>query len=492
MSSSAIDTGVEATRPPADLHLPVRLKIAHGFGSIAYGVKENGFSTFLLLFYNQVVGLDAGLVGTAIMVALIADAFIDPFIGELSDRTQSRWGRRLPWLYGAPIPLAIAWMLLWNPPALSDSMTIVWLVGLAIIVRTLVSMCEVPSVALVPELTRDYDERTVLVRYRFMFGWAGGLLVLILAYAVFFADGGETNPEGYLAYSTAGAVLMAGAVLLSAAGQHRRIAHPSPPRPAATGGLSHVLRDMRQTLSNKAFLWLTFAALFAFVNQGITFAMTNYVIGFMWVFDQAEKTAYAIMLFFSMVGAFFVVAPLSRWLGKREAAILAGACSLVLHTALYGLYYLEMLPGAPEDPNVLPIFALIFFANVMAIGLMVLSSSMMADVVEASQAETGRRSEGLFYAGYFFMQKCATGIGIFVAGIILTFAQFPATAKPGEVPFGVLEKLALGNLCFIAVIGVTGLVIMRRFPIDRDGHMALLASLDRTARAEPDGGTLPP
>ena len=187
--SGAMNPESGMAAPPAE-RLPVWLKITHGFGSIAYGVKENGFATFLLLFYNQVIGLDAGLVGTAIMLALIADAFVDPVIGELSDRTQTRWGRRLPWLYGAPIPLAVAWMLLWNPPEMSNAMTVAWLVGFAIVVRTLVSMCEVPSVALVPELTGDYDERTAVMRYRFLFGWAGGLVIMIMAYAVFFRANG--------------------------------------------------------------------------------------------------------------------------------------------------------------------------------------------------------------------------------------------------------------------------------------------------------------
>ena len=159
--AAARDAAIAA---PAAEQLPLRIKIFHGFGSIAYGVKENGFATFLLLFYNQVVGLDAGLVGTAIMVALIADAFVDPIIGEMTDRTQHRWGRRLIWLYCAPIPLAVTWMLLWHPPQASDGVVIAWLIGFAIIVRSLVSMCEVPSIALVPELTGDYDERTILMR----------------------------------------------------------------------------------------------------------------------------------------------------------------------------------------------------------------------------------------------------------------------------------------------------------------------------------------
>ncbi|WP_397576024.1 MFS transporter, partial [Sphingorhabdus sp.] len=106
--------------------LPRSLKVMHGLGSVAYGVKDNGFSVFLLIFYNQVLGIDAGLVGTIIMAALIFDAFADPIIGELSDRTQSKWGRRLPWLYGAAIPLGIIWMLLWHPPEMGQTGTIIW------------------------------------------------------------------------------------------------------------------------------------------------------------------------------------------------------------------------------------------------------------------------------------------------------------------------------------------------------------------------------
>ena len=101
---------------PAQARLPLGLKLFHGLGSVAYGVKDNGFSTFLLIFYSQVVGLDASLVSLALMFALLADAFVDPLIGYFSDRTYTRWGRRHPWLYLAPLPLGLAWMLLWSPP----------------------------------------------------------------------------------------------------------------------------------------------------------------------------------------------------------------------------------------------------------------------------------------------------------------------------------------------------------------------------------------
>ena len=318
------------------------------------------------------------------------------------------------------------------------------------------------------------------------------LLILILAYAVFFRQGGETDAAGYVAYSSAGAILMAGAVLLSAVGQHRRIARPSPPRKAQQGGIAAILREMKHTLSNRAFLWLVFAALFGFINQGISFSLTNYLIGFLWLFDQGEKTAYAVMLFGTMIAAFIIVAPLARWLGKREAAIISGLASLAFNTLLYLLYYFDLFPMIGNKPSVAVMFGIVFLSNTFAIALMVLSSSMMADVVEASQSETGRRSEGLFFAGYFFMQKCATGIGIFVAGQILSWALFPRSAKPGEVAGPVLDNVALGYVFSILVIGSVGLLVMRRFPIDRADHESRLAKLDAEARADPDGTRILP
>ena len=81
-------------------------KLAYGFGAVAYGVKDNGFSFFLLLFYSQVIGLDARLVGIAITIALLFDGLIDPIIGYWSDNLRSKWGRRHPFMYASAIPVA--------------------------------------------------------------------------------------------------------------------------------------------------------------------------------------------------------------------------------------------------------------------------------------------------------------------------------------------------------------------------------------------------
>ena len=103
--------------PVAEIGPPsIFTKVAYGFGSVAFGVKNNGFDYFFLIFYSQVMGVDAPLVGTALLIALMFDAVSDPLIGYMSDNTHSRWGRRHPYMYFAAIPVAVSYFFIWNPP----------------------------------------------------------------------------------------------------------------------------------------------------------------------------------------------------------------------------------------------------------------------------------------------------------------------------------------------------------------------------------------
>ena len=166
--------------------LSLSTRIFYGFGSVAFGVKDNGFSYFLAFFYAQVMGLPAQKVGLAIMLALVIDAFIDPIVGQLSDNTRSRWGRRHPFMYAAAMPVGLSYLLLWHPPkGWEEGALLAYLVSTAILIRSFISCYEIPSAALAAELTTEYDERTRLLSYRYLFGWAGGLAMYGLALAVF-------------------------------------------------------------------------------------------------------------------------------------------------------------------------------------------------------------------------------------------------------------------------------------------------------------------
>ena len=103
-------TSEQTQTPP----LTLWQKCAFGIGSAAYGVKNNGFDYFLLLFYSQVIGLDPRLVGIAITTALVFDAISDPILGYWSDNLRSRWGRRHPFMYAAVIPVTASYFFLWK------------------------------------------------------------------------------------------------------------------------------------------------------------------------------------------------------------------------------------------------------------------------------------------------------------------------------------------------------------------------------------------
>ena len=191
----------DTAAPAHARRLSVPTKLFYGFGSVAFGVKDNGFSYFLAFFYAQVMGLPAQTVGFAIMLALILDAFIDPIVGQLSDNTRSKWGRRHPWMYAAAIPVAVSYLLIWNPPTgWSQPAQVAYLVAVAVLIRSFISCYEIPSAALAAELTTEYDERTRLLSYRYLFGWIGGLAMYGLALFVFLKPTpeyavGQLNPD---------------------------------------------------------------------------------------------------------------------------------------------------------------------------------------------------------------------------------------------------------------------------------------------------------
>jgi GPH family glycoside/pentoside/hexuronide:cation symporter len=463
---------------PPPRKLSQRTTLSYGFGAIAYGVKDNGFGTFLLLFYNQVVGLSATKVGLIIAAALILDAFIDPAVGFLSDRTRSRWGRRHPWMYGSALPIGLGWLLVWSPPVgWSEGALLGWLFVSAVLVRSAVSAYEVPSVALTAELSSDYDERTRVMAYRYLFGWIGGLGALFAAYAFFFApDPVSAGRAGFWAYGVFSAAAIVIAILVSAIGTHREIR--TLPQAVKHGGtFTDELREMGESVRNRAFIILMLAALCVYINQGISYALSTYLYAHVWQFGAGAFAAIPAVLLAGAVIAFIVTPRIGRRFGKPGAACVLVLASVALLTGPYLLRLAGLFPD-PDDPRMLPIY----FGSVVAqaacnISAMILAASMMADVVEDAEVKTGRRAEGVFFAGSFFIQKCTSGLGIFIVGLILDAVSFPTGAKPGTVPGPVLDDLTGLFAGIYILLGVTGAIIFSRFPFGRAEHEARIARL---------------
>lgn len=472
--------------------LPMRVKLVQGFGAVAFGVKDNGFSFFLLIFYNQVLGMDAGLVSLALLIALLVDAVVDPILGNLSDRTYTRWGRRLPWLYAAPIPLAFVWVMMWSPPT-GAAPSFAGLVGIAIAVRVLLSACEVPSISLVPEITADYVERTTLFRYRALGGWIGGLGMMVLAYTVFMpGPEGLLQREGYYAFGVFGAALMAVSVIGSALGQHSLVARLPATRPPPFT-IKGAFAEIREAFSERAFLIFAAGGLAAYVHQGLNFSITNYINLFVLQLTRGQLMFFPLVLLGAVVLMFVTIGPLHLRYGKARSAGIGMILGTVLGMIPYTLLLVGLWPAPGSTASAALFFAFAMIATGLGIISLVSATSMIAEIVEAFEERTGRRAEGSFYSGNWLVQKCATGAGIFLSGQIIAFSQLAPDAVPGSVPQGVLTSLLLaygGSMLFLAVIAAWWLA---RFPITRDEHEARINRLaERRAQARRHAVTASP
>lgn len=476
--------------------LPLRLKLIHGFGAVAFGVKDTGFSFFLLIYYNQALGMDAGLVSAALLIALLVDAVVDPILGNLSDRTYTRWGRRLPWLYAAPVPLAFAWILLWSPPG-GEAPTFLGLLGIAVIVRVLLSACEVPSVSLLPEITDDYDERTTMFRYRYLSGWVGGILMLFLGYSVFMGgENGLLNADGYRSFGIFGAILMVVSVLGSALGQHSLVAQLPETKPEPFS-IKSAFSEIVEAFSERAFLIFAFGGLAAYVSQGMTFSISNYLNVFVWRLDQTELfgegsgftalTAYPLVLFVSVVLMFVIVSPMHKALGKPKSAVVGAIGALVVTLIPYSFYLLGWWPPVPSLTSALLLYFLLIFGNCLGVVVMISASSMIAEIVEAYLERTGKRAEGAFYSGNWLVQKCATGVGIFLTGQIIAASQLSNDADPAQVPQDVINEIILLYGGATIVLALIAAYWLSRFPITREQHEARVAAMKAGQSATREG-----
>jgi GPH family glycoside/pentoside/hexuronide:cation symporter len=434
-----------------------------------------------MIYYNQVLGFDPRTVSFVLVTAMLIEAFADPAIGRLSDATRSRFGRRLPWLYLSALPMAIVWLLLWLPDDMVPHNLFTLLLNV-VAVRILVSACEIPSVALVAELTRDYDERTGLMRFRFLFGWLGGLMTTILAYTVFLksdtpGNNGVLEAEGYAAFGLFGAVMILLATLSSAAGQHRTIMALPPPPQAERGHSGSMVRDVVTALRHPAFLALAMGAMPLIASYSLAISGMNYVLLYVWQFSDAQLTRYPFVLIIAVLTAFFVVSAGHRRIGKRDTAIwfmlFGGLMSILPYFGRnFGLW-----PALGGDNSMLLLFGFTVGALIGQIVANISTSSMVAEIVEAHEAETGTRTEGVFFAGYFMVQKFGNATGIVLVGQIVAFVGLDERVRPDSIDPAIATMMGWLFAAILAILAIATAAGLRGYRITRDDHDARVAAL---------------
>jgi len=477
---AAADRATAAPGPPSRL-----TKLAYGLGSVANGVKDNGFGFFLLIFYTQVIGVDARLVGLAIMSALVVDAISDPIVGYWSDNFRSRWGRRHPFMYAAAVPVAASYYLLWNPPVGWSQQALFWYVlALAIFIRTAFTFYETPSSALVPELTDSYDERSSLFSYRYYFGWTGGNAMSVLMFMVLFPAfataayaSGQFNREAYALYGIIASVLIFSGIMICALGTHSRIVHLKTPPPKRTLTLVKIFKEIFETLANRSFVALFVAAMFGAVAAGMAAALAFYLSTFFWGFTPLQIGLQTLAIFISAVIGAMLAPWVTRAVGKKRGAMIVGLIAFVGSPLPIVLRLAGMLPEGPTPF----VFWFVLVAGTIDVGLIIcfqiLAASMMSDLVEQAEIRTGRRSEGIFFAATTFIGKMVAGLGVMAATLVLTLAEFPTGADPSQVSPDAVWRLGAYYVPTILVLWLAMMAVISTYQLDRAGHEENLREL---------------
>lgn len=481
--------------------LPILTKLAFGIGSVGEVFFGGMFNTFIGIFYNQAIGLSNSLVGLAIMIALIADAISDPVVGVVSDRWRSRFGRRHPFLFFAPVPLAISIFLIFNPPAsltgasgmaenVNQMGLFIWLTCLTITSRLSITLYVIPHLALGGELTRDYNERSSLFSLNSIFAFAIGALFAFVAWGYFLAGttvniNGETiprhlDPDAYLPLVLTSCGVVLSTIWLSAIGTLRAATElhlPASDSPRFT--LIVFYQQMVSLLKIRNYLFLIFGLFFFAIASGLYETFNVFVKTYFWELRPDDLKWFGLASApAAVIGA--VSAPRLMRIFGRKAVIIGDLCALALFVQLpVDLRLLGLLPAnGSESLFTLLLVNAACFTFTIALGSVTILS-MLSDTIDENELVTGLRQEGLFFAARNFVGKAASSLGHLFAGLMLDlFVRLPFNAVPGEVPADVITRLGIAAGPVMGVFAIISILFYLDYNLSRERHEAICKELD--------------
>jgi glycoside/pentoside/hexuronide:cation symporter, GPH family len=465
----------ESSPAPTD-KLSFWTKLAYGAGDTGPAMTANVLAIYLLVFLTNVAGMDAGLAGLTLGVGKIWDAVNDPMVGVLSDRSRHRWGRRLPWLFWGAIPFGITFLMQWVVPFKNQWWLFGFYVVASVLFNSFYTVVNLPYTAMTAELTQDYDERTSLSSFRFMFSIGGSIVSLMIALLIF-----KLVPDASMKFLVLAAVISAisvatlywcvwGTKRRAMAIEKLRLAGPVEPE-------LPLRQQVSIALSNRPFLFvigLYLCSWFAVQNTVafIPFFAKNY----MGLTDQA----YTLVLIAVQVTAFLMLGvwrSLSARVGKKTVYMMGNALWMI---AELGLFMLK-----PGQTGLLYALGIVIGMGVSTAYL--IPWSMIPDVIELDELKTGQRREGVFYSFMVFLQKLVLAAALAIVGQTLQAAGF--LSQMAGQPEPIQPPAALDAIRWMvgplpAVVLAIGIALAYFYPITKEKHAEILLQLAERKRSQ--------
>jgi len=457
---------------------------AFGTGSLAVGTKNIIFGSWLMLYYNQVLGMKPYLAGLALALALVVDAVSDPLVGAWSDRVRTRWGRRHPFIYASLLPFAASLYGILQPvPDPTQTELFLRLLFFSVAVRLSMTFYDVPRNALGPELTKNYDQRTLMVGISTAFGWLGGAGLAAVSLGLLFPESPEfsgsralLDPKGYADLAVISGVVVLVSGLISTVGLHSQIPHLHVPEKSEKMDLQKILAEIIETLSNRSWLMVFLAGLVFALFIGLQAGTDHYYNIYFWQWIPEQISSFPVIQAFVAIICGFSASVISKGREKRKIAVRLFSVSVVLGPLPVGLRLLDSLvsfSAFPANGTDFLWWTMLLHSCVMialATTGFILIGSMVADIVEESQATTGRRSEGLLNAGPALAQKTMSAGGVLITGIILSVFGFDVQNPSVESMQEPMTKLATAHLFLGMTLPVISTYLISKYTITRSDH----------------------
>lgn len=474
---------------PLKGRLPFNIKLAYGLGQGAEGLMNGAFGTFLLFYYNQVLGMSAGLAATAVGTAVIIDAMTDPLAGSISDYWKSPLGRRHPFMYVSALPLAVSFFLLFNPPRVGEIGLFIWLVAFTNLTRTAMTFYHVPHIALGAEITEDFSERSAVVGFRMFFGTMGWLVVFWMGFGLFFSPtpefrNGQLNAHAYPPFALTLAALMALTIWWSAFGTRSVIPH-LPPTPVSArvnlkGVFVRTFTDMVDALRCGSFRWLFLGVLLLFVVVGVDGALNLYIYTYFWELSRADIAIYALGYPAGLLVGTMIAPMLQRRYGKRPWLMFGTFSWAFWQTIPIVLRFSGLLPANDSEWLLPALFAMRVIQGGSTVQSLVAFNAMIADTIDEYELSTGKRTDGIFYAASSFSGKAAVGIGNVIAGFgldIISWPRGPHVRSAADVPHETLFHLGFMYGPLIGGLALVSVWCYTHYKMTREEHDRILDAL---------------
>lgn len=411
---AAARPGPHVIRP--EDRIPTPQKVAYGLGAVVTIVAVNSVSQLTSLMYIVGLGISAIWIGYAQAFPRLWDALVDPFIGNLSDNARTRFGRRIPFLIVGGILIGIAFALLWTVPRhWSHAGMFGYFVVASLFFYTVVPVYAIPHGALGMEMTTDYHEKTKLFSYASFIGNVGAFSLPWLYYLanrpIFHGDSVTGLKWVCLGMSV---ILTAAALICGLVCKERKFSQ------AKQQERVPIVRSFLITYRNRTFVRLVSAFVLLIVGFQLVMGFSNYITIF-FLYSGAKDPASELMALNGTLWAATAIVgviPLtwvSKRIGKRHTVIAALAMIIVGNLSKI-LCYSQAHPYLTMIPTVALSLGMVFSFTLV--------NSMIADVCDEDEWETGIRREGIYFAVYNWWWKVAVSIASVLSGYLLRITGY--------------------------------------------------------------------